>query len=109
MLAAYDERGKRCPAAHVQQPDALGAVELVRRKRQQIHPEVIDVERNATGRLHSVAVKDRLMLVGDARQGRDRLQRPELVVGKHHRGKHRPCSERRFEVGRIERAVFVDG
>ena len=38
----------------------------------------------------------------------DRLDRPDLVVGEHHRHQDRPVGERRLELVRVDAAVAVD-
>ena len=58
----------RTPRRIQSAPDALRSVELVRRERQQIDAERLDVDRDLAGRLHGVGVEQRAARLGDARQ-----------------------------------------
>ena len=86
-------------AAHPQRTDALGAVHLVRRDRDEVGLRRFDVERNLAGALHGVDVEQRLRVLRlDRRADRvDVLDDADLVVREHdadddrlvgHRGRH---------------------
>ena len=55
----------RTPRRIQSAPDALRAVELVRRERQQIDAERLHVDGNLAGGLHGVGVKQRAARLGD--------------------------------------------
>jgi hypothetical protein len=56
----------------------------VRRDRQQVHAESLDVDRDLAGRLHGVGMEHRAALSGNRGQLGDGLHGPDLVVGVHH-------------------------
>ena len=45
LTAADDERSQRRPGSHVERPDTLGPVQLVRREREKIDTELLYVQR----------------------------------------------------------------
>ena len=86
VAAAVDQRGDphaRALAAHVEGADALGAVHQVRGARQEIDAHALDIDRDLAGSLGGVGVEDDPLLLGQLADGRDVLDRPDLVVGEH--------------------------
>ena len=55
----------RVAGAHVQRADALRAVDLVRREREQIDAHRLDVDRDLAGALRRVGVEEDALLLGD--------------------------------------------
>jgi len=71
-------------------------------QRQQIDSERADIDRNLPGGLHGIGVHQRTAFVGYGRERRDRLNRPDLIVGVHHR------YERGVGVDCLEQAIGGD-
>ena len=103
------ERPSGVPAAHVEHADALGAAELVRRKRKQV-----DAERAARRAAASLppgprrCEKARRARVATARQRGDRLDRSDLVVRIHDRCQNRPGRQRRAKRAGSTRPSRID-
>ena len=86
--------------AHVEDADTLGAVELVRRERQQVHAERRDIQIEQPARLHGVRVEGDATRPADAPDLGDGLDRSHLVVGVHERDQRGLVGDRRFD-GRL--------
>ena len=65
------ERRERHAPPQIDRAHALGPVKLVRRQRQRVDAQRVDVDVELSGRLHRVGVKQRARFVRDARQRRD--------------------------------------
>ncbi len=65
----------------VQRADALGAVELVRAKRQKIDTEHTDIDRELAGGLDGVGMKRYAPLAAHGCKCGDRIEGADLVVG----------------------------
>ena len=84
VMAAVKLRSERRAGADVERADALGAINFVRGDGEQIHAEVIHVERELAGGLHGVAVEVHIRFGGDAADFFDGLNRAEFIVCVHH-------------------------
>jgi hypothetical protein len=81
----------------------------VRRKRQQVDAERLDVHWDLARRLNRVGVEHGAARPGQPRQFGDWLNRPDLVVGVHHRHERCLIGQRLAQcVGRDD-AALVDG
>ncbi len=95
--------------ADVERPGALGALELVRAERHEVRAERLHVDVDVRGRLDGVDVEQDPLAAADLLgDGGDRLDRPDLVVGQHHRHQDRPVGQRRLELVRVDAAIAVD-
>ena len=72
-----------------QRTDALGAADLVRRKRDQIGLHRFDIKRYFSQRLDRVDVQQPACFMHDVSDFADRLKRAGLVIGQHDRDKRR--------------------
>ena len=88
------ERRKRHAPPQIDRAHALRPVNLVRRQRQRIHAQRVDVDVELPRRLHRVGVKQRARFVRDARQRRDVVDVPQLVVRERQRHQHRVRAKR---------------
>ena len=68
LLAAGEEGKQPDPAADPQRANAFRAVELMRRDRQEVDLERLDVDGDFARRLHSVRVKQGPTLVRETRK-----------------------------------------
>ena len=71
------------PSRADQRADALRAAELVRRQRQKIGAERIDIDRNPARRLHRIDMQEAARLMHDVGGLANRLDHAGLVVGEH--------------------------
>jgi hypothetical protein len=85
------------------------AVKLVRRQRQRIDAQRVDVDVDLPRRLHGVGVKQRARLVRRARQRRDVVDVAQLVIRERQRHQHRVRPQRRAQGVDVDAAVRVDG
>ena len=94
----------------VQRADALRSLELVRRDRQQVDAERLDVEVDPRRGLHRVDVEqDTAPCANPGDELGDRLDRPDLVVGEHERDEDRPIGDARASSwSGIDPAIAVD-
>ena len=109
MLAARHRRDEPRAAADPEGARPLRSVELVRRDREQVRAERLDVDRNLRRRLHRVAVEERAVLVRDRGKIRYRLNRADLVVRVHHRDDRGRRRDGRRQRCRRDDAAGVDG
>ena len=58
-------------------------------EREQVHPEIVHVDRHPADGLHGVGMEDRASLPGERRERLDGLHRAEFVVDEHHRDERR--------------------
>ena len=79
-VVAAGIRGDADPAPHVERPDAGRSAELVRRERQQVDLERLDVHREPSDRLAGVGVEPDVRLPSQAGGLGHLLQRSQLVV-----------------------------
>ena len=70
LTSTGHERQQPHALAHPQRADSLRAVKLVRRDRQQVDAERLDVDRHLAGRLHGVGVHQRAMRLARSRRAR---------------------------------------
>ncbi len=112
LAAAVEDRldADRGPArSHVERPDALGAVHLVTRDREQVDGVAFHVHIELAERLRCVAMEEHAARATRLADRRHRLDRADLVVGVHHAHQHGPVGERSLHVAGIEAAVAIDG
>ena len=105
---AEDDRGKDDSAADVEQPNAFGAVELMRRDREQIDVERSHVDSQPAWSRDRVAVKENASAAGELGKVGDRLYGSDLVVRVHDRGQDGVRPERPLELRRIDATLAVD-
>ena len=74
-----------------QRADALGAADLVRRKRDQIGLHRSEIKRYFSQRLDRIDVQQPAGFMHDVSDFADRLKRAGLVVGQHHGDQRRPA------------------
>ena len=99
------------PLPHVQRADALRAVELVAREREQVAVERLDVDREPGGGGHGIDHEQaalRALLADDLADRRHGLERADLVVRELDRDDGRPLVDRGSDVIRIDAPVPVD-
>ena len=109
LAAAVDQRleAERRLATHVQRADALRAVDLVRRERQQVDVHRLDDQRQLAGALRGVDVERDAALAADRADGGDVLHDADLVVHVHQRDELRVGAQRRPHLLRPHDAVGV--
>ena len=107
VTAAVQDGLQARAALHVQRADALGAVELVAGEAEHVDAELGDVDGQRPDRLHRVGVEQGALLVRDARELGDRLDRADHVVGEHDGGKTRVVAERLLVGVQVDDAVAV--
>ncbi len=90
LTAAGSVGRKRDALSHVERPGALGTVELVGRKREQVDAPGLDVDPKAARRLDRVGVEESAAPADLAREPGDRVEPAVLVVGGHDRHEHGP-------------------
>src|SRR5439155_6771617 len=83
LTAADRERRELDGPAHPEGAGAGRPVEIVRREREEIDAAVVDGERDASGRADRVDVERHAARAGDPADLTDRLNRADLVVGRH--------------------------
>ena len=88
----------------IERPDAA-VIELVRREREQIHAQFIDIHRDFAGGLRGVGVQERPCAVRQARDLRDRLKHTNLVVRRHHAHEQRRSPQGAFQLCQVDQAV----
>mmetsp|Transcript_37344 Transcript_37344/g.73230 ORF Transcript_37344/g.73230 Transcript_37344/m.73230 type:complete len:541 (-) Transcript_37344:11-1633(-) len=101
------------PSSDVQGPDPLGPVHFVSAEAHHIHFHLVDVDGHLSQHLRAVRVKEHLVLPAHLADRLYRLQRPDLVVHRHHRNEARlPGPDGRRELlqihqprGRLHRQV----
>ena len=103
LTAAAQQRFKPQHAlGQDQRADALGAADLVRRKRHQIGIHRIDIERYFPKRLDRIDMQQSARGMDDLGRLRHRLHRAGFVVGQHHRHqRRRPAREHRAQTVQI--------
>ena len=109
LLTAIEEVLKLHAAAHIQKADALGAVDLVGRRRQHVDAQLVHVDGLMAEGLHRVGVEDDARLVGGRRQLANRLDGADLVVGEHDGGQDGVRADGRLEVLNAHESVLVHG
>src|SRR5258706_7591400 len=99
VAAAVDLRldaHARLPA-DVLRADALRAVDLVRGHGQQIHLQLLQIDRDLPRGLHRVAVENDAFRAADLADLGDRLDHADLLVHHHHRNEDGIGTDRRLE------------
>ena len=84
---------RRIAAAHVQHADPFGGIDFVSRKAQKIDRAGLRRQRHFADGLRGVGVKDDASLVAKLADLGDRIERPDLVIGGHHRDQDRAIGE----------------
>src|SRR6266702_2716036 len=92
---------------HVQSAYSLRSVDLVRGHRQEIHLQLLQVDRDLARGLHRVAVEDDALRAADLADLGDRLDHADLVVHHHHRRENGVGAQRRLELLQIEQPVLL--
>ena len=110
LRAADDLAEERRARPDVERADALRPVDLVRREREQVDAQAVDVEVERAGRLHGVGVEGdaRVVRLDDARDLGDRLDGADLVVGVHDGDQGRVGAQGAREVVGVDEALAVD-
>jgi len=76
----------------------LRAVEFVAGEREQIHRQLLHIERQAPGGLHGVGVEQRALLAGNVPQCRNGLQRAHLALAVNDRDQDSIGLQGRFQI-----------
>lgn len=97
------------PLADVEQAHAFRRVELVPGHREQMHAQRIHQGRDLAHRLRRVGVEQGAVFVRNVGQGRDGLNRADLVVGLHNRHEHGVRRHRASQVVRVHLPEPVNG
>src|SRR6266704_2979355 len=92
---------------HVQSAYSLRSVDLVRGHRQEIHLQLLQVDRDLARGLHCVTVEDDALRAADLADLGDRLDHADLVVHHHHRRENGVGAQRRLELLQIEQPVLL--
>ena len=85
MRSSVNEGCQSCAATDVEDTNAFGGVNLVSRKRQEVHTEFLDVHFQFTDRLHSIGMKRDLVFLCDLAYLFKRLDGAILVIDVHDR------------------------
>src|SRR4029077_11942844 len=83
VMTAIEKLAKTGAAADVKCADPFWCVKLVAGDGEKIHSESINIQRNFSGGLHGIGVKENVVLRGDAADFFEGLNRAEFVVGVH--------------------------
>ena len=94
---------------HVEQPDALGRMQLVRRKRQEVHVEFPHINLQLARRLHGVGVEQHAMPVANRGNLAHREQDARLVVRPHDRDDGGIRANGLLQLLQVQRAVRLHG
>ncbi len=109
LVAGPMEQGlQRDAIPNIERPDPLRRVDLVAGNRQQVHPEIVDVDRDLPHRLRDVSVDKGAAGVGEPRHLRNVLDRAHLVVGVHDADEQRRDLQRPIKRLQVDDAVAVD-
>ena len=93
--------------AHVERTDAFGAVDLVRRDRDEVERERVHIERHLARGLGAIAVQGDTALAAQCADRGEVLQHTDLVVRVHDRGQHGVGTQRRRERRRLDQPGAV--
>ena len=108
LAPAVDLREQLRAAPHPQRPDALGTLELVGGDRDEVRAELLHVEIERRRGLDRVDVEqDAAPGTKPVRDLPDGLDRPDLVVGQHHRDERGSLVQGRLQLVRIHPAAAV--
>ncbi len=102
VRGAVEEAGELDAGADEERPDALRRVELVPGQREEVDAEDPDVDGHLPDRLRGVGVDEDALLVREAGDLREVLDRPDLVVGVHDRDEDRLGRQRLRDVARVD-------
>src|SRR5918992_1426585 len=100
---------------NVKSADTFRGVQLVRRHRQQITPNIVDTDRETSGSLNCIRVKPemslaiRSLVTDKLTDVMHWLNRSDLVVGPHQRDKYCVWPKRGAQVGNSDDAVLING
>ena len=105
LTAAADQRVGQMQAGPAdQRADALRTADLVRRQRQKIGAQVIEIERDSPRRLDRIHMQKTTRLVDDLSDLADRLNNAGFVIGQHDGNqRRRPGQQRPQRVARPPR------
>ena len=112
MSAAVNDRRNlhaRVFAPDVERADAFGAVDFVRRNREEINAVPLNVHGNFADGLHGVHVKQDFLFLGDFADFLDGLENADFVVRLHDRDENRLGRDRATEIIEIDQTVGCDG
>jgi len=84
----------------------LSALETM--SREQIHAEILYIDRSRSCRLHRVGVQEHAMLSGNRRNVLDRLNGAHFVVRQHDRNQRRFRTNGSFDLSRIDESLGID-
>ena len=109
LTSTVHDRSDRASIAHVEDADAGGAAELVRREAHEIDGQRIDVDRQPARCLDRVTMKRNAATMRDRSELCDRFDAPDLVVRIHDARKCGLRSQRGLEALRVDDARSIDG
>ena len=111
LAPAQEHRLPGRAIADVEDADALRAIQLVSGEAEEIDAEGRGRDIHGAGRLHGIGVDDyvRVLRFRDPRDLRDRLERPDLVVGGHDGDDRGFGRHRGFERRQVHQSLGIDG
>ena len=111
MTAAVNDRSQANPrilAANIKSAHAFGAVDLMRRERNQIRARALDVERDFSDGLNGVGMEENALFFADFGDFRDRVDRADFVIGEHHGNQDRAAAYRLTHIFSAYAAILID-
>ena len=96
LRTAVHENIRQNALFDIQGADALGRMEFVTGKRQQIDPQSLHIDRNVTDRLHRIGVEPRAVGMGNGGKLRNGLHGADLVIRQHDGNKGGILTDRLF-------------
>ena len=109
MAGAVHQLFQAHAGTDVQRADALGRVDLVSGDGQQVHSQIVHVDRYLTHRLGTVGVKQHSPFPGDLAYLFQRLDGADLVVGVHDGNQNRLGSDGIGHLLGVHHAKLVHG
>ena len=107
MRAPVDEVCQPSAAADVEDTDTFGRVDLVPRKREEVHAECLNVHRQFANRLHSIRMERDVVFLCNFTNLFDRLDCAVFVVDVHDGDQHSGVADCIAELCNINASISI--
>src|SRR5262249_34078396 len=110
MAATVEKRFEPDPrgvTAHIEGADTFGAIYLISTQAQQVNAHFVHIKWHLASGLNGVGVKEHAVLLAQPANLLDRLQRTDLVIGRHDTDQDRLVGDGSTDLTRRHLAVFV--
>ena len=87
--------------------DTFRAIDLMGRKRHQVDPHILHIDRDFADALRRIAMEEHALFLGDLADFLHRVNRADFIVGEHHGDQDRFVRDRLPHVFRIHHAEFI--